>query len=50
MENELANFGVTARIDVGKNGTGEGEKANEYYNKYGVKIPHKKMIEIFSGN
>lgn len=49
LENELAKFGVTAKIDVGKNGTGAGETANECYNKNGVKISHETMVKIFSG-
>ena len=48
LEKELASFGVTSKISIGKNGTGEGEVANEYYNKYGVKIPQEKMVQIFS--
>lgn len=50
LEKELAAYEVTTKISVGKNGTGEGEVANEYYNKYGVKIPHEKMVQIFGGN
>lgn len=49
LEKELSTFGVTSKIDVGKNGTGEGEQANEYYNRYGKKIPHEAMVKIFNG-
>ena len=47
LEDELASFGMTTKIDVGINGTGIGEQANEYYNSKGVKISHEKMMEIF---
>lgn len=49
LEKELAAYGMTVKISVGKNGTGEGEVSNEYYNRYGVKIPHKKLVQIFGG-
>ena len=48
LESELAKFNMTVKIDVGKDGTGVGEQANEYYNSKGVKISHEKMMEIFS--
>lgn len=48
LESELAKFGMTVKIDVGKNGTGVGEQANEYYNSKGVKISQENMLKIFA--
>ena len=48
LESELAKFNMTVKIDVGKDGTGVGEQANEYYNSKGVKISQENMLKIFS--
>ena len=48
LEERLAQFDMTVKIDVGKDGTGVGEQANEYYNSKGVKIPHASMMKIFA--
>ena len=48
LEKELATkFHMTVKIDVGKDGTGVGEQANEYYNSKGVKISQENMLKIF---
>ena len=48
LESELAKFNMTVKIDVGMNGTGIDEQANEYYNSEGVKISQENMLKIFS--
>ncbi len=48
LEDELVSFRITAKADVGLNGTGEGEKANEYYTPKGNKITHAQLMNIFN--
>ena len=48
LEDELKSFRITAKADVGLNGTGEGEKANEYYTPKGNKITHAQLMNIFN--
>ncbi len=47
LESELTRLGVQFKIDVGKDGTGVGEKANEYY-YHGVKISHEQLMNIIN--
>lgn len=47
VETELKKLDIVAKVDVGLNGTGVGEKANEYYYK-GVKISHDVLIDIIN--
>ena len=48
LEDELASFGIKSRIDVGLNGTGIDEKANEYYTGKGNAITHQQLMNIFN--
>lgn len=48
LEAELASFGINSKVDVGLNGTGVGEKANEYYTKKGNQITHEQLMSIFN--
>ena len=48
LEAGLASFGINSKVDVGLNGTGVGEKANEYYTQKGNKITHEQLMTIFN--
>ena len=48
LEDELASFGINSKVDVGVNGTGIGEKSNEYYTKKGNSITHEQLMTIFN--
>ena len=48
LEDELGSRGIIANADVGINGTGVNEKANEYYTRMGNKITHEKLMSIFN--
>ena len=48
LEDELASFGIRSKVDVGLNGTGIDEKANEYYTRKGNKITHEQLMNIFN--
>ncbi|MBR0061769.1 MAG: hypothetical protein IJP68_09865 [Selenomonadaceae bacterium] len=47
LESELGGFNLIAKADVGLNGTGEGEKANEYYTPRGNKITQEQLVNFF---
>ena len=47
LESELRDLNITAKADVGLNGTGEGEKANEYYTPRGNKITQEQLVNFF---
>ena len=48
LEDELASFGINSKVDVGINGTGIGEKANEYYTRKGNAITHQQLMNFFN--
>ena len=48
LESELASFGIISKVDVGLNGTGIGEKANEYYTGKGNAITHQQLMNFFN--
>lgn len=48
LESELRDLNITAKADVGLNGTGEGEKANEYYTPRGNKITQEQLVNFFN--
>ena len=48
LEKELASFRITAKVDVGINGTGIGEKANEYYTPKGHRVTQEQLMNIFN--
>ena len=48
LEDELAGLGINSKVDVGLNGTGIGEKSNEYYTKKGNQITHEQLMGIFN--
>ena len=48
LEAELGGLNITAKADVGLNGTGEGEKANEYYTPKGNKITQEQLVNFFN--
>ena len=48
LEEELAGLGINSKVDVGLNGTGIGEKSNEYYTKKGNQITHEQLMGIFN--
>ena len=47
LQPELERVGITAKLDIGVNGTGVGEQANRYFYK-GVEIPHDKLVSIIN--
>ena len=47
LQPELERIGITAKLDIGVNGTGIGEQANRYFYK-GVEIPHDKLVSIIN--
>ena len=48
LESELASLGINSKVDVGLNGTGIGEKANEYYTRKGNAITHQQLMNFFN--
>ena len=45
LQYELGKFGITAKLDIGVDGTGVGEQSNKYYYQ-GVELSHNDIMKI----